>query len=126
MIEFAEGPAGVIITTFGAADLEGFARMSDDLLLDSRFRPGMPIVVDHSQLDATPLKSDAIDEIRRCVERQAGRFGSSAVAIVVPDAFTFGLARMSLPRGSDVLLNVSVFISRDDALAWLWEQPRAI
>lgn len=124
-IEFVEGgPAGVVITTGGAASLEGFARMNGDLLADPRFRPGMRIVVDHSQLDATSLTRDKIDEIRRSVEQLDDRLGDSSVAIVVPDAFTFDLARMSVPLEDEVRLRVHIFVNREDALAWLWEQPR--
>jgi hypothetical protein len=81
-IEFVENPDGVIIHTFGRPDVEGFRVLNDDLLSDARFRPGMQILVDHTQLDATELTVSEIDEISNHVLTLADRFGSSPIAAI--------------------------------------------
>lgn len=87
-IEFADNPDGVIIHTFGRANAEGFRALNDALVSDARFRPGMQILVDHSQLDASRLTGSEIEEIGRHLLTLADRIGPSPIALIASDALT--------------------------------------
>lgn len=125
VIEFVTDPAGVILTTNRRADLAGFERMNDELLADPRFVPGMPILVDHSDLDTRTLSADDAVAIGRSVERLRSKLGSSPVAVVVADRHGFDRARESIPGGQPPQLEVEVFYAIRDGIDWLRSVPRA-
>jgi hypothetical protein len=125
-IEFAaRGPVDVTITTSGSADLDGFLHLNEELVSHSCFRPGLRILVDHSDLDTTTLDQD-VRATGEAVARLVDAFRGSKIAVVAPDVAKYGLARASAeaadPRSID--LAVKVFVTRDEAEAWLWEQAR--
>jgi hypothetical protein len=117
-IEFGAHPlVDVTITTSGRADVDGFRRINDQVVADSRFRPGSTLLFDHSALDARSLTPSDIAQIAG----MGGALGEPGlIVLVVPDAFTFGLARQgSTMAGPAISDSVRIFYSRDDAEAWL-------
>jgi hypothetical protein len=119
-IEFGGDPSGVTFTTSGQADLAVILRANDEFLADGRFRPGMPVLADHSALDTTPLSSADAKLIGDAYRRFLEHVGKSAVAIVVGHPASFGLVRMAEAyAGAPESGNVGIFYSRDDAIGWL-------
>lgn len=118
-VEYGGDPPGVTFTTSGLADLASIQRANDEFLADPRFRPGMPILADHSALDTTSLtSSDARligDAYRRFLERTA----ESAIAIVVANAAAFGLVRMAEAYAGPTQPRQRIFYSRAEAIDWL-------
>jgi hypothetical protein len=112
----------VVITTRGSATLEGVKLFGQELITDPRFRPGSTVLVDHSELDARPLTSSDISEIGVIASAAAEQLGNTVFAVVVPDSFTFGLARQSATRAEPLESAVHIFYSRDEAEAWLRER----
>jgi hypothetical protein len=125
VIEFVTEPAGVILTTNGRADLAVFERMNDELLADPHFVPGMPILVDHTDLDTQALSTEDAVAIGRSVERLRSKLGSSPVAIVVADRHGFERAGESIPGGPPPQLEVEVFYALRDGIDWLRSVPSA-
>ncbi len=117
--EFGPRPQDVTVATSGAARVEDFRRMNDELLADERFTPPMCMLVDHSELDVSALTAEEVQRIADGVNRIGSLFGESKVALVAPTALSYGLARMfeALAVEPDVLLGV--FSTRANALAWL-------
>ena len=112
----------VVITTRGRADLEGVKRFGEELITDPRFRAGSTVLVDHSELDARPLTTSDLREIGRIAPELAELLGDTVFAVVVPDTFTFGLARQSATLSEPLdSAAVRIFYSRGDAEAWLRE-----
>jgi hypothetical protein len=119
-IEFGEDPHGVVITTSGSADLAAILRANEEFLADARFRPGMPILADHSALDTSSLASSDTRLIGEAYREFLDRVGESAIAIVVAHPATFGLVRMAEAYAGPPPPSLQrIFYSRDEALAWL-------
>jgi hypothetical protein len=118
-IEFAGAPQDVTITTSGPASVEGLVGFVTDLVSNPRYRPGMSILVDHTALDARPLKAPDIQALADTVIRLDEQIGPSRVAIVVPNSLTFGFARMYEQSADAAQVRSKVFYSRSEAIAWL-------
>jgi hypothetical protein len=118
-IDFGGDLHGVTFTTSGPADLSSILRANDEFLADARFRPGMPILADHSGLDTTPLTSSDAKLIGEAYRRFLDRVGESAIAIVVAHPAAFGLVRMAEAYAGPVQSNLRIFYSRADAVSWL-------
>jgi hypothetical protein len=123
LIAFGSDPQDVTLTTSGLATAADFHRMKDELLADARFRAPMNILVDHSELSASPLTDGEIRNVARSVTRLSSQFGTSKVAIVAPRALTFGLSRAALSMADTSALEVKVFGVQDNALRWLQRKP---
>ena len=84
----------------------------------SRGRPGSSLLNDHSELDFTGLTPADIRDISDLVSRLDEQHGFGPVAVVVPNAFAFGLARMGQTLVTTDVLG-RIFYSRDAAVEWL-------
>jgi hypothetical protein len=119
-IEFGgEGPQDVTITTSGPATVEGLTRYVKDLVEDARFRPGMFILADHRELEASTVSASEVKRQAEMMKLLDDRFGNSKVAIVVASTLSFGYARMYELHAAETQLHSRVFYSRGDGLAWL-------
>jgi hypothetical protein len=121
-IRFGGRPQDVTITTSGSASAQGLIGFVSDLVASPEFRPGMAVLVDHSDLDATTLSAGDVRRFADVVVRLDDRIGAAKVAILVPNALVFGFARMYELAAESAQVRSRVFYSREDALAWLREQ----
>ena len=125
-IAFQVNPKAAVLTTFGVARVDDFRQMSQALIDDPRFRPGMPILVDHSSLDASVLTPTGVRAIGDFIATIGDRIGASSIAVVVPDKLTFGFVRMGEMRANQPQLNVQIFYALPEAVQWLQQtQPPA-
>jgi hypothetical protein len=124
-IVFGGEPQDVTITTSGWADREVFLRFNKELVADERFEPGMAILVDHTDLDATALTSYDVEAIGNSVKRISDRLGESLIAVVGEDWVTFGLARESLALAGPIPSRFGIFHTREEAIEWLRAQKAA-
>jgi hypothetical protein len=121
-IEFGAQDVEVVITTGGAAYADGFLRLNRALAADPRFRPGMPVLVDHSLLDMSMLTDDDVEEIARSVAAIQDRLGGSRVAIVVPDDLGYHRTAQTRAEAQPLQIEAEIFYSRDEAVAWVRPQ----
>jgi len=49
------------VTTSGDAERDGFVRINEELLAHPRFRPGLTLLVDHTDLSLAPLSHADLD-----------------------------------------------------------------
>jgi hypothetical protein len=118
-IEFLERLLVVAVTTSGRVDLPGWVRLHQELL-QNPFVLGLPILMDHSELDATFLLGDDCRALAQIVNDMDKKLQAPRRAIVLVDGFEFGLMRTSRAQvGADADQRVRAFRSRADALAWL-------
>lgn len=112
--------ADVVVTTSGRADPAGIRRFLNEIVSDGRFQPGSSVINDHSALDFSGLTPADIRDISDLVSRldEQHRFGPFAV--VVPNTFAFGLARMGQTLLTTDVLG-RIFYSREAAIEWLRE-----
>ena len=121
-IEFGGDPQDVTITTSGRASAAGLIGFVADLVSNQRYRPGMLILVDHMELDATTLTPADVRALADTVVRLDEQIGPSKVAIVVPNPLTFGFARMYELQAGSAQVQSHVFYARSDAITWLEDQ----
>lgn len=104
----------------GAIDADKYPAMFDALFAYEKWVPGMPMLVDESELNADLLTIVDLKGIaKHCTDRSA-EFGTTRMAMYVSRDLEYGLNRMwhvFIEDGWDVEGNV--FRSRDEALAWL-------
>ncbi len=108
------------VVTRGDAEVLKFKEILDATFGHERWKPGMPYLFDHSDLDSGPL---TVNDVRRIADFCADRkkeFGYSRLAVVLRRDVEFGLARMwgvFVDGRWDAI--VSIFRSRDKAVQWL-------
>jgi hypothetical protein len=122
LIEFGFTPEAAILTTSGVARVADFRKMSEALVDHPQFRAGMPILIDHTDLDASVLTPTDVRTIGEFVATIGDRLGPSSIAVVVPDKLTFGFVRMGEMRANQPQLNVSIFYSLPEAVQWLQQR----
>jgi hypothetical protein len=121
-IEFSDG-GHVTIETSGRADLATFIRYHIELVEDARFRPGMAILVDLSELDTRQLSGEDVRAVANDAVSRGDRIGPAAIAVVGSETATFGLARMWQAFIEGAPFRSKVFHTRDEATDWLRSSP---
>jgi hypothetical protein len=117
-------PAMVVCHTFGKAEVEGFIRGTEEIISDARFRPGMGMITDHTNLDMSSFTADDVERLAELESAYGDRLGDGRMAIVagVDSPLTFGLLRMwEAYVGNALEFPVHIFSELDDALAWVRE-----
>lgn len=123
-IEFG-GPDApdVTVTLAGTATLAGFAAYSRELISDPRFRSGMRVLIDGSDLDTTPMATDAMMEaISDEVNQRDWIHPPRAVAVVAGDEEAAARQRLMRAHLGGSKSRREVFLSREEAVAWLAER----
>jgi len=120
-IDFEDtGGFDVVVKATGVFSLKEFLEGRERVLNDPRFRSGMNVPVDHSQLD---LSTASIDEVRAAASSAARRYATSGpgrIGIVAPTSVAFGLGRMWQSLTTDELAENSVVVETvAEAEAWL-------
>lgn len=119
-IEFGGGgPEDVIVTTFGVASRNGFFGFNLELVSDFRWRPGMAVLIDHTALDTSELTGSDIEAIADLLVELDGRLGPALAAVVTPDAYTSGVADVSIRFASAARFRARTFPSHREAAAWI-------
>lgn len=126
-IRFGGEPEDVVLQTFGTASVDGLAAIARAGLRDPRFQPGLRVLIDHRHLDWRQMTTD---DIRLRAERMAVEerllFAGCRVAIVARGPAEFGVIRMLLTYAElDVDVDMEIFVTLEEARAWLCESARA-
>jgi hypothetical protein len=114
-------PSLVICRTSGLASIEGYEAMMRALVSDPKFRPGIGLIVDHTNVDLSALTAADIEQVADLRTRFAGNVAPRAAGVVGPGSpMRYGLGRMfeafvELQPGADITL----FETVEEAIAWL-------
>jgi hypothetical protein len=119
--EFSEaGPFDVVVTIDGVMSPELIEAGRRRLLADPRFRPGMSVLVDNSDVDTSNTTADRLRAIAASAARDYANAGVEDLVMLAPESVTFGLLRMWHTFLSDELAGrAAVVSSLDEAEAWL-------
>ena len=118
-------PEDGCVTTWGTASIEGLDAWVQEGLSDSRYRPGMHVLIDHRQLDWSRLAPADMHERVALFARDAVRLNSARAAVVMRSSVDFGMARMEqayIDREPELGIAISIFLSIEDARERLREQ----
>lgn len=118
-----DGPADVEMALRGLPTAEGFRLMNQRLTSEPRFRAGLRMLVDLSELDASGLSSEELQRLSEGVVERDFDYAPSAVAIIAPDEQTFSAVRAYRAHVGGSKSNRHLFGSRAEAIAWLEAQP---
>jgi len=117
----------VLVRTFGAAtadDLRAYLHLG---ISDSRWRPGMRVLMDHRELDWSSVQPSDVEERVSIVTSAGDRLGRPHVATVLGGIAAYGLQRMmhgySDNYRSGELMDAALFYDIDEARAWLAQFP---
>ena len=124
-IEFGGDPQDVTITLFGVASPGGFLRFNEARLSDQRFREGLLILLDASDLDTSQMTESMFQAAVEPMLERERLFPLLGLAILAPDEQTFKDAILTRAHLGGSGSRRGVFASREAALTWLGEQRAA-
>jgi hypothetical protein len=115
------------IETSGPIDIEGLNAAVEAALADSRWRPGLKILVDHTEATWHSLDPELVRRRAELIIGQADRIGEQRIAFVVGNRTDFGIARLLyafLGEGDDrIRFQAEPFTSLAAGRAWLRDAP---
>ena len=104
-VEFGGEPQDVTVTASGVADVAGLRELVRTLAADERYRPGLLLLYQFSELDLSQLSDDELAQVTDTIMERARRRSRRP-----------GLRS---PTSGDSRSGRQLFTSRDDAVAWL-------
>jgi hypothetical protein len=119
---FGGEPQDLTIILTGRADVPGLRRLNEALTHDPRFRAGLAILVDTSDLDVSGLTAEAIEVITEPVVERDWSALPLAEAIVAPNEATSATAALYRAFLGGSRSRRAIFASHEEATAWLREQ----
>ena len=115
------GPDWAEIRTSGVASVAGIQAFGEALAADPRWRPGMDLIVNHTDLDVRPLGPEEMATLgRRARRKEHPTRGFRRCTFVLPGKLQYGVGRMwqSFAEHSEPG-KIQLFESLDAAHAWL-------
>jgi hypothetical protein len=119
---FGGDPQDLTVTLSGTLDARGLWELNQALMADPRLTPGMRILVDLGDVDASPLDDDELFVGVGPVHERDSMAPPRAVAIIASDPATFDRAVHYRAHLGGSASRRRVFASRADGLAWLAAQ----
>jgi hypothetical protein len=119
-VEWGGSPQDVTIRTSGKATIADAMDILRDLSEDERYRSGLKILIDHSELQSVEYSRD---ELRAQIDYTSSieeRLQPTYCAIVASALGIYGVTRVwEAETGSIMKGTTRLFRSKEDALAWL-------
>jgi hypothetical protein len=111
-----------VVRTYGKYNSANHYNMVEDLLSKDFWRPGMPIIYDHRELDISESSYDTVQNAAIIRTKYEAKFGDSRAAIVTVNDYMFGVFRQfEAVVEPDVRGTFGVFKSYEDAETWIQE-----
>jgi hypothetical protein len=112
----------VEVVTHGDGEATVFQELLSEVFALKDWKPGTPILIDHSDFNAGPLTVGEMSALADMIDSVRVELGSLRMAILVAGDLEFGLGRMWEVFVEDKWDGASeVFRSREDAMRWLAE-----
>jgi hypothetical protein len=111
-------PGLVRVELSGAVGVEDVRELVAGLARDPALRPGMPQLVDLSELSTPPTAAES-EAVANAFGRYRAQFGGARWAVVVTDMFTYGVVRQFAALAIRASIEVRPFLDRGEAERWL-------
>jgi hypothetical protein len=113
------------LRTAGQASLQGLRTYLQEGLSDSRWQPGMRVLVDHRELDWSTTTNDDLRARVASMVKERERFGRAHVAVVLARPVDYGLHRVMQALSDDWadVIDLELFYTVEEARAWLSQFP---
>jgi hypothetical protein len=114
-------PSLVICRTSGVGTVEGYEAMMRALTSDPQFRPGVDVIVDHTNVDISMVTAAEIERVAGLRVQFLGAMASRAASVVGPNSpARYGLGRMFEAHvASQAGTEIELFQTLEEAIAWL-------
>jgi len=110
----------IIVRTFGEYSSKDQIEMVTDILSKEFWRPGMPAIFDHRQLNLGGASFHSMMSARDGHAKHDDKIGKSKTALVVGDTAAYGTARQFQNIADGVIgAEIKVFLSYEDAETWI-------
>ena len=119
-------PEDGCVTTWGTASIEGLDAWVQEGLSDSRYRPGMHVIIDNRRLNWGGLSPMDVHKRVELFARDAARLDSARAAVVMGTPVDYGVARMEqayVDLEPELKIEIRIFFSIDEAREWLRSLP---
>jgi hypothetical protein len=117
-------PEDLLVTTSGVAVVDDLDAMMREAIVDTRWRDGMKILIDHTQTDWAILGAGDLQRRADLIGEIADRIGHQQVAFVVRGRLDNEIAKMLGARlGPEVAIVAKTFTSLPEAREWLRHEP---
>jgi hypothetical protein len=111
------------VVTHGDGDVEVFKKLLRDVLEHPDWKPGIPVYIDHSDLNPESLTVDGMVALAGMISAAKVELGPSRLAILAPGDLLFGIGRMwQVYVENEWDGSTEIFRSREDALSWLMQR----
>ncbi|MCF7824096.1 MAG: hypothetical protein K9N35_07980 [Candidatus Marinimicrobia bacterium] len=108
------------LKTHGDADVESFLRLHREMCDVDNWKPGIPILMDHSDVTASQLSRNDIQILAEDLGQYSDIIGASRFAFLVPTDLEYGMVRMWMTFVEEKWHGTAkVFRSKEPALRWL-------
>ena len=129
MIQYSiDARRGVVrIEMAGVVSASDTVEFLERLAEEPELRPGMPQLLDFTQVAAPPTVTDS-ESVARTFSRLRSRFQGSRCAVIVADPLMYGAIRQFAALAARAGVDVRPFLDRREAEAWLGvasEEPGA-
>ena len=114
-----DSPADLEIRISGVPTLAELELLNAALVADPRFRAGLRILVDVSELDSGGITGEDVETMSAPIVVRDWEYPPSAVAIVASGGANYDIIRLYRAHLGGSKSNRTVFQGREDALAWL-------
>jgi hypothetical protein len=120
--EFGEDGEPIQLEFSGPITAEDAVGALGQLLVDPRFQRGADALIDISGAELDTSAAD-IRRVRDQIEPHQDERGDCRLAVVAPTDINYGLVRMFEAWSSDLKMRTRAFRTREEAVAWLAEEP---
>ena len=120
--EFGGSPQDVTVIASGVASVSEFSQLFENLCDQSRFEPGMLILLDLTEVDMSAIPLSEAPEIGRGLAEFQDRCEGCAMAVLCRDPLASVLMRAGDIGGIAAWIDVWVACSPEEASAWLENQ----
>jgi hypothetical protein len=112
------------VKTSGDAEFGKFRDILETLVTHEKWKPGSAFLINHTELNASPLTIDDMRNIAKLNGLYSTKIGQSKCAHLLARDLEYGLARMwQAYVENEWEVTEKLFKSRDEAIVWLSDKP---
>ena len=122
VIEYGGEPQDVTVTVSGIADVAGLGRVNAELRTDPRFRSGLALLYDLTELDVSHLSDRDLERITAPITERDWDAPPGPVALLVSGQEAVERTRLAIAHLGGTRSRRRIFTSHEAAVAWLRKQ----
>ena len=108
----------ILVTINGIFTVDDFTRLPDEFTSSREYPPNSDVVYDLSRMSFENISSEFFNSLVDIAEKYPQRSGAR-LAYVCPEDLQFGMMRIWSVLVGKIPVEVNIFRSMDDAMAWI-------